>query len=429
MKKIKAIACGFGAILSLFMLRVVLVQAQDLPSANQVQSNAPSAAQNTNAQNTPSLPTAQAQAQPAAQSATPSLWPTGYWGPILSCSGSPSTTEAINSKLPPGQKIGTCWNFCDVVSTFQRLLYVAISVAIFMVTPVLLMIGAFRMFLSGGNPGTFKKGQSMIVDTAIGVAIILSSFLIVNTFLWAIGAKVNSNGSDNGEAAVSWPTIKCDTSFGSLSADYWEIPSTTVATTPTKEEECSKTCPSPSKCVYDTGTWTCTAPMTQEQCQKNCVSPSTCQPAGNGYQCQPPENAYTNTGCPKTSPNYKDFCHDQSGKDLCIANHAHCECNSGTGSMGCVSDVSDIQNLCNNCTTNQLCDFVDADRKIKACMGCPEDCNAGFVGGWLVNKTCARTDQTQWQCLYSSAKCSVNHDGWCDWGLKCNTDTGKCYKP
>lgn len=122
----------------------------------------------------------------------PSLWPTGYWGPILSCTGKYGSS---NSNLPP------CTNVCQVFETLQNAIYFGISLVIFILAPILFIAGGVMVVLGGANTTVISKGRSILWGTFLGVVIALGSFLIVNTFLWLVGNK-DTEG-------VAWPQIKC----------------------------------------------------------------------------------------------------------------------------------------------------------------------------------------------------------------------------
>jgi hypothetical protein len=122
------------------------------------------------------------------QASTPSIWPTGYWGPLLSCSGS-------------GQGgLSKCTSLCDLLRTFQNVIYFGISLAFFAIAPVLLIWGGLLILIAGPNPGLLEQGKKILTGTLIGILIVLCSFLIVNTFLWAMGSPKE----------VGWPTIQCN---------------------------------------------------------------------------------------------------------------------------------------------------------------------------------------------------------------------------
>lgn len=127
--------------------------------------------------------------------AGPSLFPTGYWGPLVSCTGSASSSE--KNTLP------VCTTFCDMVKTAQYVLYFAMTILFFLIVPILIAFGGLLMLISGGSEERFQSGRKYATSGLIALLIGMGAFLIISTFLWGIG-----NGQGN--AKVSWPTIECN---------------------------------------------------------------------------------------------------------------------------------------------------------------------------------------------------------------------------
>jgi hypothetical protein len=123
---------------------------------------------------------------------TPNIWkvPPGYWGPIVSCSGEYSVTgssaSASSGSLPP------CKNLCDLINTTINAIYLAMSVALFILAPILFVVGGIMIMISGANPEMLSRGKKTLIDTLIGLIIVLCSYLIVNTVITAL--KINGIG-------------------------------------------------------------------------------------------------------------------------------------------------------------------------------------------------------------------------------------------
>lgn len=114
--------------------------------------------------------------------ASPSIWPTGYWGPILTCHG-------------------TGCDFCHLLRTFQNLAYVMLSIGIFAIAPIFIIWGGIRIMTAGASPAGIAAGKSILTGTVIGIAIGLGAFLIVNTVVAVLndvnsgaGTKIWNNG-------------------------------------------------------------------------------------------------------------------------------------------------------------------------------------------------------------------------------------------
>lgn len=125
---------------------------------------------------------------------TPSLWPKGFWGPIVWCTG-----NYIQGASQVGQP-ATCTNLCDLIGTFINVIYLGMSIAIFIITPIGIIWGGIMIMLSGANPGMLESGKKILLGTVIGLLIVLFAYLIVNTALAVL--KVTSVGSFNGNSGV-----------------------------------------------------------------------------------------------------------------------------------------------------------------------------------------------------------------------------------
>jgi len=111
----------------------------------------------------------------AATWTTPNLWgtPPGFWGPLVSCTGNYTTPGS----LPP------CTSLCDLIDTIINVIYFAMTLALFVIAPVVIVVGAIMIMLAGANPGMLESGRKAITGAVIGIAIVLCAYLIVNTTL------------------------------------------------------------------------------------------------------------------------------------------------------------------------------------------------------------------------------------------------------
>ena len=125
----------------------------------------------------------------------PSLWPTGFWGPIVWCTGDYLGNTQV--ALPSGQP-AACTNLCDLVGTVINVIYLLMSIAIFFIAPILMVWGGVTMMFAGANPGMLETGKKILTGTVIGIAIVLCSYLLINTVLGAL--KVTAIGGFNGNS-------------------------------------------------------------------------------------------------------------------------------------------------------------------------------------------------------------------------------------
>jgi len=134
---------------------------------------------------------------------TPSIWPTGYWGQAQN--GNPPGLVSCNGNYLVNGSNGTCQNLCDLINTAINIVYFAMSVAIFIIAPILFIVGGIMMMVSGANPEMLSKGRKTLIDTVIGLVIVLCSYLIVNTVITTL--KIGGIGGFNSSVcSVAAPT-------------------------------------------------------------------------------------------------------------------------------------------------------------------------------------------------------------------------------
>lgn len=114
-----------------------------------------------------------------------SIWPLGYWGPLVACGGD------------------TCTSLCDLIELGQRLTAFGISLVVFAIGPIMLVYGGMKLLMSGGSEERIKSGRKTVTDAVIGIAVALGTWLILTTFLWGLGIATGGN------AGVQWPNIEC----------------------------------------------------------------------------------------------------------------------------------------------------------------------------------------------------------------------------
>lgn len=129
---------------------------------------------------------------------TPKLWPTGYWGPVAWCTGSFVATANPGPSSAAGKTPPTCNNLCDLIGTFINAIYLALSIAIFIIAPLSLAVGGIMIMVAGANPEMLGRGKKVLTGAVIGLVIVLCSYLVVNTILVVLG--VTSVGGFNGNS-------------------------------------------------------------------------------------------------------------------------------------------------------------------------------------------------------------------------------------
>lgn len=130
------------------------------------------------------------------------VFPAGYWGPLLSCTGNYIDPAALGGVSDHK----TCNNFCDLLHTGQNTMDFAITLVVFVGAPGMVAFGGIMLLVAGtsGSGENRKLAQDIIVSALIGVAITLAAYIILSTFLWLFGNGPNS------AVQVSWPDIVCN---------------------------------------------------------------------------------------------------------------------------------------------------------------------------------------------------------------------------
>lgn len=140
-----------------------------------------------------------------------------FWGPVMSCNTKPISqntgmTSVQQTKL--GRFADPCSSLCDFVSTAQRAIYLGMTVALFVLAPILFLIGAFLMIISRGNEKRLETGKGIFVNTIWGIVIVLSAFVIVNTIFVILGPKISTG-------KYSWSEIQCPANLpGTVNWNY-----------------------------------------------------------------------------------------------------------------------------------------------------------------------------------------------------------------
>ena len=120
----------------------------------------------------------------------------GYWGPLISC-----TALGGSGSCP------ACVSVCDILQTGQNFIFFGMTLLLFVLTPVMIVVGGVTILLSAGSSSMVSKGRGMIWGAVIGLAIGLGAFVIINTFLYLMGGSRILN--PQGKKGVAWPNIQC----------------------------------------------------------------------------------------------------------------------------------------------------------------------------------------------------------------------------
>ena len=118
--------------------------------------------------------------------------------------GADGTIDATKSGFVPCSGI-TC-SPCDLVVLFNTVLKWFMTMA-FLLFAVLAILAGFKLISSGGNPGALKEAKGSFTNAFIGLLIILSAWLIVDTLL----RKLLPNGNGEISGYGPWSSVQCAT--------------------------------------------------------------------------------------------------------------------------------------------------------------------------------------------------------------------------
>jgi len=122
----------------------------------------------------------------------------------------PLTTKA-RGLVPcggPGEKVCSA---CDLLVLFENVLHFALGIA-FSIVVIFAVIGGFRWIFSGGKEANIEAGHKTLANALIGLAIILCSWLIINTVFYAM-AEIGSSELSQ-QLKSNWWQLECSSEGG-----------------------------------------------------------------------------------------------------------------------------------------------------------------------------------------------------------------------
>jgi len=102
------------------------------------------------------------------------------------------------AKLAP-DCLGVSCTWCDFFQFAQKIINFLMYNIAFPLAVVFIIYGGITMMLNSGNPGKLQESQGIIWSAIIGIAIMLSAWVILNTFF----------GLMTGGIGWPWDTIQC----------------------------------------------------------------------------------------------------------------------------------------------------------------------------------------------------------------------------
>ena len=124
------------------------------------------------------------------------------WWPLVPC--------WLNSQDDPSTPIteGAC-NRCDLFRLLKNIIDFVLIGLMPPVAAILFVWGGFLILMGGANPGLISKGKGIFWNTAVGVAIILASWLITNSIIRSIGVETITVNGVVKNVATDWWKFEC----------------------------------------------------------------------------------------------------------------------------------------------------------------------------------------------------------------------------
>ena len=121
---------------------------------------------------------------------------------IPSDSGQETQTPTSNGVFTGLVPCGDDCTPCDLLILIQNVLDFALTMAFIMVIGFI-VYGGFRWIFSLGKEENLKAGQQIITNAIIGLIIVLSAWIIINTVFWVIKQMGGDDYTGN------WAHIEC----------------------------------------------------------------------------------------------------------------------------------------------------------------------------------------------------------------------------
>lgn len=122
----------------------------------------------------------------------------------------PGVTEGESQFIKCGRQGQRMCTLCDLIAGLNLVIQFIMRISIGI--GILAFAAAGVMYvLSAGSPDLKGKANSAMTNSAIGFAVILSAWLIVNTIILMLGAKTDNNGNATfGINITGWGQFECE---------------------------------------------------------------------------------------------------------------------------------------------------------------------------------------------------------------------------
>jgi hypothetical protein len=109
----------------------------------------------------------------------PSVWNISVLqGPLVTCTG-----DITGLNPTSGGPTNPCQSLCDLILTIVVDIYIAIAFVIWIILPIMIIVGGIMYMMGGADPGLLTTAKSTLKGAIIGVIIVLCAYLLVATFV------------------------------------------------------------------------------------------------------------------------------------------------------------------------------------------------------------------------------------------------------
>ena len=124
----------------------------------------------------------------------PDVWNPGTLlnGPLVTC-GAPKIMDS-NGNLVYNSH--ACANLCDLVCTAANVIYFGIAFVIWIIAPLMIVVGGIMYMLGGANPGLLETAKKALWGAVIGVVIVLCAYILISVFIQFL--QISKIGGFNG---------------------------------------------------------------------------------------------------------------------------------------------------------------------------------------------------------------------------------------
>lgn len=101
----------------------------------------------------------------------------------------PSQVQAFcEGPIVPCGRVGTpACQFCHIFILFNNIVDYILTCLTPITAGLMIIIGGFYLLIAGGSPTLFSKAKSIVTAVVIGLVIIMTSWIFLNTFFTYIG--------------------------------------------------------------------------------------------------------------------------------------------------------------------------------------------------------------------------------------------------